>query len=116
VFECDKCTYRTRLNKNMQDHIKTKHQSMNTEDFEESYNDSTEVYEIQSHIETEDISECKNSICQEIQISVKILTHVSVNWTHSCDLAMIWLHCLISQEWLRFTRERGTGSFSRCVN
>lgn len=67
VFECDKCTYRTRLNKNMQDHIKTKHQSMNTDDFEESYNDSTEVYEIQSHIETEDISECKNDICQEIQ-------------------------------------------------
>ena len=40
---------------------------MNTDDFEESYNDFTEVCEIQRHIETEGISECKNDICQEIR-------------------------------------------------
>ena len=63
MFKCDKCTYKTTFNDNMQEHIKTKRQSINTDDFEESYNDSTEVCEIQSHIETEDISECKNYIC-----------------------------------------------------
>ena len=67
MCKCDKCTCKTRLNDNMQEHIKTKRQSINTDDFEESYNDYTEVCEIQSHKETEDVSECKNYICQEIQ-------------------------------------------------
>ena len=83
----------TRLKDNMQEHIKTKHQSMNTNDFEESYNDSTYVCEIQSHIETEDIIECKNYICQDIQNLCKDPDLCFVNLTQSCDLAMIWLHC-----------------------
>ena len=45
MFKWDKCTYNIILNDTMQEHIKTRHQSMNTHDFELSYNDC----EIQSH-------------------------------------------------------------------
>ena len=34
----------------------------------------------------------------KMNLDVKILIYASVNTTHSWYLAMIWLHCIISQE------------------